>query len=78
MPTRRRLLAPVSWALIAPTARAWAGHSATRSVVTITAEALGELIESGRAPVYELLRGHGYLNLVVLENSGLPRARGGR
>ena len=122
MPTRRRLLALVSWALIAPTARAWAGHSATRSVVTITAEALGKLIESGRAPVfvvdlrsadayragrlpgarsipfeeigqrfvelppgiivvlycacsiddvtpvYELLRGHGYRNLVVLEN----------
>lgn len=122
MHTRRRLLALASWVLIAPTARAWSGHSSTRSVVTITADALGKLIESGRAPVvlvdlrtedayragrlpgarsipfeeighrfvelppgiiivlycacsiadvtpvYELLRGHGYRNLVVLEN----------
>jgi rhodanese-related sulfurtransferase len=120
--TRRRLLALASWVLIGPTARAWAGHSATRSVVTITAESLMKLIESGRAPVlpvdlrssdayragrlpgarsipfdeierrfvelppgtivvlycacptyevtplYELLRSHGYRNLLVLEN----------
>jgi len=38
------MLALVSWVLIAPTARAWSGHSATRSVVTITAEALRKLI----------------------------------
>jgi hypothetical protein len=41
MPTRRRLLALVSWVLIASTARAWSGHSATRSVVTITAFGAG-------------------------------------
>jgi rhodanese-related sulfurtransferase len=131
VPTRRRLLALASWALLAPTARAWSGHSATRSVVTITAEALRKLIESGRAPVflvdlrsadayragrlpgarsipfeeiaqrftelppgiivvlycacsivdvtpvYEMLRGHGYRNLVVLENGlGAWQARG--
>ena len=51
MHTRRRLLALASWVLIAPTARAWSGHSSTRSVVTITAEALRKLIESRRAPV---------------------------
>jgi rhodanese-related sulfurtransferase len=49
--TRRRLLALASWALIGPTALAWSGHPASRSVVTITADALRKLIESGRAPV---------------------------
>jgi rhodanese-related sulfurtransferase len=49
--TRRRLLALAGWVLIGPTALAWSGHPAARSVVTITADALRKLIESGRAPV---------------------------